>query len=304
MLVETSAANSLKSVTFPMYPDANGNITDYLQFQVSNFTFQVSTVAHYEYSPFGQVTFQSGELADSFAFRYSTKYWDSESGLGYWGYRYYDAEQGRWLGRDPIQEKGGKNLYVMCLNNVLCRIDALGMEDFQVIGDEIEPPEASQPLWERIQRTIGRTLESLFDSITHVDVFHGNTMIRQGYAGDVPKASPSNNLKNRKTWKLSVLKSGVITYGISVKTSCKCATHADIESCIRAAPAPRSDEYDAVRNNCQHDVENSISYCCLSGYKAVGFSPILWNYLSDDERKEVLDWMDKTANVDNPYTNF
>jgi len=51
--------------------DANGNIDTYLQFQVSNFTFQVSVVAHYEYSPFGQVTFQSGEMAEEFAYRFS-----------------------------------------------------------------------------------------------------------------------------------------------------------------------------------------------------------------------------------------
>jgi len=31
---------------------------------------------------------------------------DGETGLYYYGYRYYNADTGRWLNRDPIQEKG------------------------------------------------------------------------------------------------------------------------------------------------------------------------------------------------------
>ena len=124
------------------YPcsDANGNITDYLQFQVSNFTFQVSTVAHFEYSPFGQVTFQSGEMADSFAHRYSTKYWDSETGLYQFNYRYYHPEEGRFLGRDPIEESGGVMLYGYCGND--------GVNGWDLLGNEIQN-------WGDIQIDIG-----------------------------------------------------------------------------------------------------------------------------------------------------
>ena len=38
----------------------------------------------------------------------STKYTDSETGLLYYGYRYYQPESGRWSSRDPIGEVGGK----------------------------------------------------------------------------------------------------------------------------------------------------------------------------------------------------
>ncbi len=37
---------------------------------------------------------------------FSTKYTDAETGLSYYGYRYYDAVQGRWINRDPIEERG------------------------------------------------------------------------------------------------------------------------------------------------------------------------------------------------------
>jgi RHS repeat-associated protein len=36
----------------------------------------------------------------------STKYFDAETELYYYGYRYYSAELGRWVNRDPINKKG------------------------------------------------------------------------------------------------------------------------------------------------------------------------------------------------------
>jgi integrase/recombinase XerD len=42
-------------------------------------------------------------------------------------YRYYDPVTGRWPSRDPIQEKGGINLYGFVGNNGLNRVDVLGL---------------------------------------------------------------------------------------------------------------------------------------------------------------------------------
>ena len=103
---------------FPLY-DNNGNITDYV-----SETGEV--VASYEYDAFGRTITQSGTMADAFPFRFSTKYYDAESGLYYYGYRYYSPELGRWLTRDPIEEDGGDNLYAFCGNNGICRHDYLG----------------------------------------------------------------------------------------------------------------------------------------------------------------------------------
>src|ERR1035437_9271426 len=36
----------------------------------------------------------------------STKYLDKETGLYYYGYRFYSPQLGRWPSRDPIGEKG------------------------------------------------------------------------------------------------------------------------------------------------------------------------------------------------------
>ncbi len=38
-------------------------------------------------------------------FRFSCEYMDDELGVVYYNYRYLDPLSGRWISRDPIQEK-------------------------------------------------------------------------------------------------------------------------------------------------------------------------------------------------------
>jgi RHS repeat-associated protein len=45
------------------------------------------------------------------------------------GHRYYMPEIGRWLGRDPIGEYGGRNLYGFVVNCPVMRADILGLAD-------------------------------------------------------------------------------------------------------------------------------------------------------------------------------
>jgi len=107
----------------PHYPayDANGNVTEYVDF-IGN------TIAHYEYDAFGNAVNKSGSMADDFVFRFSTKYFDTETGLYYYGnIRYYSPPLGRWISRDPIEEEGGINLYGFCGNDPISKVDYLGM---------------------------------------------------------------------------------------------------------------------------------------------------------------------------------
>ena len=60
-------------------------------------------------------------------FRFSTKYQDDETDLVYYGYRY--LKDGRWLSRDPIGERGGKNLYACVRNNPITIYDLRGLDD-------------------------------------------------------------------------------------------------------------------------------------------------------------------------------
>lgn len=112
--------------TYSPYYDANGNVVGYFD----NSSGEV--VAHYEYGPFGELIRATGDKAGDFNFRFSTKYQDVETGLLYYGFRYYDAETGRWLSRDPFGEQGGLNLYGMVGNNLLNSVDYLGLSH---VGD-------------------------------------------------------------------------------------------------------------------------------------------------------------------------
>ncbi len=85
-------------------------------------------VAHYEYDPFGNQITAAGPHVTTNPYRFSTKYSDSETGLFYYGYRYYSPKLGRWLVRDPLGEAGGNNLYTFVKNNPSYYWDYLGLD--------------------------------------------------------------------------------------------------------------------------------------------------------------------------------
>jgi len=86
------------------------------------------TVGVYEYSPYGELLrnecFDSS-IADN-AFKFSTKYTDVETGMVYYGHRFYSPSLGRFINRDPIGTGGGLNLYGFCGNDGINHADVLG----------------------------------------------------------------------------------------------------------------------------------------------------------------------------------
>jgi len=70
---------------FPGY-DNNGNVIGY-------WDEDGELVAEYAYDAFGNTIASSGTMADVFPHRFSTKYYDAETDLYYYGYRYYS----RWV---------------------------------------------------------------------------------------------------------------------------------------------------------------------------------------------------------------
>ncbi len=101
--------------------DGNGNVAALI-----NKTTGAITAA-YEYDAFGQTIRATGAMSASNPFRFSTKYTDAETGLLYYGRRYYDPKTGRWLSRDPAEELGGLHLYGFVGNNGVNKWDFLGM---------------------------------------------------------------------------------------------------------------------------------------------------------------------------------
>ncbi len=93
-----------------------------------------STLAQYEYGPFGEPLKATGLLAKINPFGFSTKYQDAETDLIYYGYRYYSPSTGRWHIRDRIAERGGVNLFSLANNSPIASIDAIGLQGNPVCG--------------------------------------------------------------------------------------------------------------------------------------------------------------------------
>lgn len=102
--------------------DGNGNVGQLVEWSLtSNYV-----KAKYEYDPYGsRANSGSGEPANDF--RFSTKVLDSETGLYYYGYRYYNPKLGRWMNRDPLSEQPDVLVYRSMRNNPVVQRDALGL---------------------------------------------------------------------------------------------------------------------------------------------------------------------------------
>jgi RHS repeat-associated protein len=100
--------------------DENGNVMSLLS------ASDGSVAAAYEYSPFGELLRKEGPYAAANPFRFSTMFTDEETGLIYYGTRYYDSHSGRFISKDSIEEAGGPNLYGFCGNDAVGHYDVLG----------------------------------------------------------------------------------------------------------------------------------------------------------------------------------
>jgi RHS repeat-associated protein len=116
------------------FADGNGNIT----YMLDN---GQSMVAKYRYDAFGNTVSKSGALADANVYRFSSKEFHVNSGLYYFGYRFYDPSLQRWINRDPTGEAGGLNLYEFVSNDPVSKIDPFGLsteEQIEELRKEIE----------------------------------------------------------------------------------------------------------------------------------------------------------------------
>jgi len=99
-----------------------------------------TTSGQFEYGPFGETIRLTPNANNLSPFRFSTKYSDDESDFLYYGFRYYNPSTGMWLSRDPIEEKGGLNLYAFVKNVPTSGIDRLGLAFYLENPANIAPP--------------------------------------------------------------------------------------------------------------------------------------------------------------------
>jgi RHS repeat-associated protein len=86
-------------------------------------------ISYEEYHPYGTTSFQAGRDAAEISmkrYRYTGKERDEESGLYYYGARYYSPWLGRWMSCDPIGIGDGVNVYAYVANRPMNHLDPDG----------------------------------------------------------------------------------------------------------------------------------------------------------------------------------
>ena len=121
------------------HADGNGNVT----YLISS---AQAGVAEYRYDPYGNLRYTYDSLpSGGNRYRFSSKEQMPNSGLYYYGYRFYDPNLQRWLNRDPIGEEAG-NLYTMVGNDSVGDFDALGL------AGKAKPPHFDPGFWDPSNR--------------------------------------------------------------------------------------------------------------------------------------------------------
>jgi len=131
LLAMTNVPSGTNAGSYIYNYDGNGDITSLVK------EADQTLVARYAYGPFGETVSASGAMASSNPFQFSTKHMDAETGLLYYGYRYYQPSTGRWLSRDPLGERGGLNLYGYTENNPVNRTDPTGEISPIIVGGAV-----------------------------------------------------------------------------------------------------------------------------------------------------------------------
>lgn len=92
-------------------------------------------LSYEEYHPYGTSAYRSCKSDTNLSikrYRFSGKERDDETGLYYFGARYYAAWLGRWTSSDPAGFVSGNNMYRYCSNNPISRQDPDGKQDLLI----------------------------------------------------------------------------------------------------------------------------------------------------------------------------
>jgi RHS repeat-associated protein len=96
-------------------------------------------ISYEEYHPYGTTAFQAKSVAEMSLkrYRYTGKERDEETGLYYYGARYYAPWLGIWTSCDPAGLSAGFNLFAFCHSNPIRLTDPNGAEPFDPTKDRL-----------------------------------------------------------------------------------------------------------------------------------------------------------------------
>ena len=129
------AGNSMAGAYY--FADRNGNVMALI------YTNGL-LAARYDYDPFGNILSMLGTLAAANKHRFSSQETDDDTGLYYYGSRFYTPNLQRWLNRDPMGEFEGVNLFTLLQNNPIDFVDTNGFGSYPEKGAvPFKPPPPS-----------------------------------------------------------------------------------------------------------------------------------------------------------------
>ena len=109
--IDKLLAVTIGGATYYPLTDIQGTVCGYVD-------SQNNVVARWQYDAWGNVVDEyvltSAAALASIRYRFQGREWSSATGLINFRMRWYDAETGRWLSKDPIGLSGGLNLYAFC----------------------------------------------------------------------------------------------------------------------------------------------------------------------------------------------
>ena len=112
--------DSYEKMQFYYHPDHLGSSS-----YITNLEGEV--VQHIEYVPFGEVFVEERNNIWNTPYLFNAKEFDEETGLYYYGARYYDPRINVWISTDPLQESDlGVSSYCFVKNNPIYYIDPTG----------------------------------------------------------------------------------------------------------------------------------------------------------------------------------
>jgi len=114
--------DNYEKMQFYYHPDHLGSSS-----YITNLDGEVSQ--HIEYVPFGEVFIEERNNTWNTPYLFNAKEFDEETGMYYYGARYYEPRISIWMSIDPMQEKTPNySSYCYTLNNPIIFIDFYGLE--------------------------------------------------------------------------------------------------------------------------------------------------------------------------------
>ena len=122
--------DAYEKLQFYYHPDHLGSSS-----YITNLDGEV--VQHIEYVPFGEVFIEERNSIWNTPYLFNAKEFDEETGLYYYGARYYDPRLSLWMSTDPMQEKNFLiSSYCFAQNDPINIVDYDGKDGVRIIDDE------------------------------------------------------------------------------------------------------------------------------------------------------------------------